>query len=489
MTLMSLPFFHPLRFWRLAVASALLCASALAPRAAADPLNILLITSDDMGLQLGCYGDTAVDTPNLDRLAREGRVFDNAYVAQASCSPSRSAMFTGLYPHANGQYGLLNAGVGFQLHERLHKQTIPARLKARGYRTGIIGKLHVGPEKTFPFDERFKVNTRVVADVAAKAGEFMADRPGGRESAFFLMVNYSDPHVMGRSPQPPAEAFPSQYHGVPAKPKTIGEVPPLPFQRLDDPREVKRTTEYYNACMRFDAGVGLLLEQLDAAGHGKDTLVLYVSDHGPPFFRGKTSCYEGGVKVPMIARWPGVFTGGDRSSALVSTVDLLPTFLDVSGAEAPAGLHGKSLRHTLDASQHRALLATEFNYHGSSPFYPRRSIRDARFKLIHNLRAGQVKPSSTIDGDAALALSRKPKYAGTEMAKAFERSADPPEFELFDLASDPWEFKDLSASAEHAGELSRLKKALLNWRRETDDPLLTDAGTKKVARFEKAKKK
>src|SRR5688572_17331343 len=106
---------------------------------AAQP-NFLLITADDLGLQLGCYGDKVIRTPNLDELSRRGRLFENAYVAQSSCSPSRSAMFTGLYPHATGQYGLVNGG--FELHESLQTQTIPALLKKAGYRTGILGKLH-----------------------------------------------------------------------------------------------------------------------------------------------------------------------------------------------------------------------------------------------------------------------------------------------------------------------------------------------------------
>lgn len=127
--------------------------------ATAPPPSILLITADDLGVQVGCYGDKAARTPHLDALARRGRLFENAYVAQASCSPSRSAMFTGLYPHANGQYGLLNAGVGFELHEPIRACTIPALLKQAGYRTGILGKLHVGPESSFPFDTRIRAAT------------------------------------------------------------------------------------------------------------------------------------------------------------------------------------------------------------------------------------------------------------------------------------------------------------------------------------------
>lgn len=461
----------------LALASALFGLSSLA---VAQPPNILLITGDDLGLQLGCYGDKIIQTPKLDALARRGRLFESAYVAQASCSPSRSAMFTGLYPHANGQYGLVNGG--FELHEPLRARTIPALLKKAGYRTGILGKLHVAPENSFPFDTRIQVNTRDVKASAEKAGEFL--RTAGRP--FFLMANFSDPHVIGRSPRPPKEAFPTQYKGVPEKPLRVGEVPPFPFQQIDTPEQIERVTQYFNAVMRLDAAVGLLLAELEKSGHAGNTLILFVGDHGPPFFRGKTSCYEGGVKVPMLAVWPGVFPAGERTPALVSTVDLLPTILDAAGQVAPAGLHGRSLRHTLDARQHREFVATEFHFHGPSPFFPRRSVRDARFKLIHNLRAGQAKPSDRIDGDAAPAMARTGRFHGTRVGLAFERAANPPEFELYDLQADAWEFEDLAPAPEHAATLLRMKAALLAWRRATDDPLLTPEGFAQMAALEGA---
>lgn len=457
-----------------------LLALLAAPLLAAAQPNLLLITADDLGPMLGCYGDKAVRTPNLDALAARGRLFDNAYVAQASCSPSRSAMFTGLYPHANGQYGLLNNDAGFQLHEPLRRQTIPALLKQHGYRTGILGKLHVGPEASFPFDARLRADTRDVRAAATEAGKFL--RGSG---PFFLMANYSDPHVLGRSPRPPAEAFPTQYKGVPETPLKVGEVPPLPFQQIDTPEQIERVTQYYNAVMRFDAAVGLLLAELAAAGHADDTVILLVGDHGPPFFRGKTSCYEGGVKVPMLAVWPGVFPAGERTPALVSTVDLLPTLLDAAGLPVPEGLHGRSLRHTLEPAQHREFLATEFHFHGSSPFYPRRTIRDARFKLIHNLRAGQAKPTTGIDGDAAYGMGQKPPFAGSRIGNAFERAANPPEFELYDLQADPWEFDDLAGDPAQAATLARLQAALLDWRRQTNDPLLDSAGFAAMAAREK----
>lgn len=450
------------------------------------PLNILLITADDLGLQLGCYGDEEIATPHLDALARSGRTYDAAYVAQASCSPSRSALFTGLFPHANGQYGLLNADVGFALHRRLQDQTIPNLLKRAGYRTGILGKLHVGPESSFKFDTRIRLQTRDVRQAAQRAGEFLADVPD--DQPFFFMANYSDPHVYGRSPRPPKEAFPTQFQGIPEQPLEVGEVSPLPFQRLDDPEQIERTTQYYNAVMRLDAGVGMLLEALDATGRRDRTLVIFVSDHGPPFFRGKTSCYEAGVRVPLIVQWPSVFEAGDRSTALVSTVDLLPTILQAAGQPVPDRLHGISLKASRQPANQREYVATEFHYHGARPFYPRRAIRDQRYKLIHNLRAGETEPHRRVDGDVAYEISQQAKFSGTAVARAMKRAADPPEYELYDLHNDPWEFENLANHPEHRDTLERLKEALMKWRQRTGDPLLSQEGYRQVAAYAEKKK-
>ncbi|MCA9047485.1 MAG: sulfatase [Planctomycetaceae bacterium] len=457
--------------------------ATLSTATADSSVNVLLITSDDLGIQTGCYGDTAARTPHLDALAGRGCLFENAYVAQASCSPSRSAMFTGLYPHSNGQYGLLNANVGFQLHPRAQSQTIPLLLKQDGYRTGILGKLHVGDEKQFPFDVRVRVDTRDVKAAAAEAGKFFRSSDG----PFFFMANYADPHVQGRSPRPPREAFPTQYKGVPETPLKIGEVCSFPFQRLDVPEQIARTTQYYNAVTRLDAGIGLLLDELKSAGHADDTLILFVGDHGPPFFRGKTSCYEGGVHVPLLAVWPNVTKAGQRSSALVSTVDILPTILDAVGhqPQASVNVQGKSLRDAVTHDDFREYLATEFHYHGGKPFFPRRTIRDRQFKLIRNLRAGKAEPINSIDGDAALRLAREhADSVPAEVLQAFERAADPPEFELFDLESDPWEFHNLAEDSRFQAHLLRLQEALRKWQAQTNDPLLTQEDYETVAEFE-----
>ena len=454
------------------VGAALLSVAAQPIRGAeARRPNVLLITADDLGLVLSCYGETAIETPNLDALARRSTLFEVAYVTQASCSPSRSSMFTGLYPHGTGQYGLVNGG--FELHPPLREQTIPALLKRVGYRTGIIGKLHVAPEDSFPFDVRLQTDMRDVRRAAEAVEPFLKDQSGPS----FLMVNFSDPHAWRPDRQSGDWSFLDQVKGLPERPKQVGEIPPFPFQKIDSPEQLKRVTGYYNTVLRLDAGVGLLLDTLERAGHADDTLILFVGDHGPPFARGKTTCYEAGLRVPFLVSWPGV-SKPMRSRAMVSTVDLLPTILDAVGAEIPDGLHGRSLRPVVRGADGnwREYLAGEFHYHGGRPFYPRRAIRDQRYKLIYNLRAGEAKPSTGIDGDTAYRQSQQPKYENAELRRVFDTFADPPEFELYDLQSDPWEFRNLAKSSEHAQELARLKEALQTWREETGDPLLTAEG-------------
>lgn len=436
------------------------------------PLNVLFITTDDLGLQLSCYGDKVIKTPHLDALAASGARFEVAYVAQASCSPSRSAMFTGLYPHANGQYGLTNAGKGFALHEEYREQTLPALLKKQGYRTGIIGKLHVAPEKCFPFDYKGVpgARTRFVKEVAQSASKFF--RQKGKEP-FFLMVNYSDPHASRLDKKSGDWFFERQVEGLPDNPLEPGEAPPWPFQGIEEPETLENIANYYNCVMRVDIGVGMLLDELKKSGRHNDTLVIFIGDHGPPFARGKTTCYEAGLRVPFLVRWPGVSKKGTVSSALVSTVDILPTVLDAVGAPLPEGLHGESLRPVLakNDAPWRDYLVGEFQFHGGEPFYPRRAIRDGRFKLIHNLRAGEARPSTGVDGDKAYAASLTEPYNGTDVRAAFETFANPPEFELYDLEADPIEFHNLAGLPELREEEARLKSELAAWQRETDDPL------------------
>ena len=291
----------------------------------AERPNILMVVTDDLGCQVGCYGDPIARTPNIDGLAAEGVRFTRAYVTQASCSPSRSSMFTGMYPHQNGQIGLAHRGYSM----RPGLKTLPALLKAAGYRTGVLGKVHVKPGRDLPFDfHQFNATgTRDVARTAKVADGFMH---GGRGKPFFLMVNLFDPH----------RPFENTFRGLPKQPLGPDDVKPPPFLGVDAPEVRKEVAGYYNCAARADAGLGMLLRALARNGCEKNTIVMFLGDHGPPFPRAKLSCYEAGIRIPLVIRWPGRIEAGLVSDALVSTIDFLPTLNsgrrpDAGGAARP----------------------------------------------------------------------------------------------------------------------------------------------------------
>ena len=443
---------------------------------AADKLNVLLITADDLGVQLSCYGDPIANTPEMDELAKSGVRFKTAYVAQASCSPSRSAMFTGMYPHGNGHYGLANANVGFRVHEHLIDHLVPNVLKRAGYRTGIIGKLHVDPEDEFAFDFRSREgfgqrDVRLQTDLAR---EFIGD---GRQTPWFLMFNVFDPHV-ARASLPGGKRgpqyLPDVVKGIPAVDNvlTADQVRPWPWQQIDSAQQRTKIAGYYNCVHRVDAAIGMLMSVLDKSSSTDNTLVILLGDHGPPFTRGKTSCYEAGLRVPFLVRWPEV-SSPHVSDRLVSSVDIYPTILDAANIARPDHVHGRSLRSVLnsagEAVRWRDTLVGEFHYHGATPFFPRRAITDGRYKLIHNMRATDAQASPRVDGDTAFEQSQK--LAADHPARlAMQRLANPPEWELYDLSDDPIEFQNRSGEPAFAAAETRLKRSLARWQEETSDP-------------------
>lgn len=436
------------------------------------PPNVLLIVSEDNGPELGAYGDPYARTPHLDQLAAEGVRFDRAYVAQAGCSPSRAAFLTGLYPHQNGQVGLAT------WRYRMFDDATPnmaSLLKSAGYRTGMIGKLHVNPEEAFPFDfravEGANFKRERLDDYAADARRFIEVDEG----PFFLSVNYPDAH----------RPFLRQVDGLPREPLGPEQVRTPAYMGVDTPETRTQAADYYNSIERLDALVGELLRELDESGRAERTLVIYLGDHGADLLRGKRTSYEGGVRVPLIIRWPGHAEVGAVRRELVSLVDLLPTLLEAAGVEAPDGLFGRSLIDLLEAQPEkwRRYLFTEFHVHSNHNYYPQRTVRDERFKLIRNLMPDEVNPGAdfTVDrffgGDAFRgALMAE----AAEVRAAYERMRRPPEFELYDLEADPYEFKNLAGNEAHGADLTRLQEALETWRRETDDPFLDAVNVRRL---------
>ena len=424
--------------------------------------NILLIVSEDNGPELGCYGDPYVRTPHLDQLAREGVRFERAFVAQAGCSPSRASFLTGLYPHQHGQVGL--ATWGFRLYDDA-LPNLPRSLKQAGYRTGLIGKLHVNPEAAFPFDfSRIPTGNferKNLADYARHAAEFFA----AGDAPFFLSVNYPDAHG----------PWLRQVDGLPPEPLDPEDVRPLPSFGVDTPQLRESIANYYNCMMRLDSLVGDLLTALDGSGKAENTLVVCIGDHGADMLRGKRTCYEGGLRIPLIIRWPGHGPAGQVRTELVSTVDLAPTFLAVAEAAPIEGLAGVSLVPLL-AGEHlawRTNLFAEFHTHAAEAnFYPQRSVRNTRFKLIENLLPGEVNPGVAFTfrefDTAPAAIAAGP----ADVRDAYRMMERPPRYELYDLEADPFEFRNLADDPAHQSVQVELATALTEWRHATADPLL-----------------
>lgn len=422
-----------------------------------------MIVSEDHCPTLGCYGDETVPTPHLDKLAARGVRFSRAFVTLAGCSQSRSSILTGLYPHQNGQIGLAT-----HKYHMIRKDTpnIPALLKRAGYRTGIIGKLHINPKSAFPFDLNWNDHkfisfghrdARKIADVAAKFIN-ASDRP------FFLSVNYPDAHVPWKR----------QEKGLPTKPIGPKDVTPPPWLPVDTPHFRKNLAGYYNCIARLDASIGLLLAELDRSGKAEDTLVVYLSDHGSQFSRGKMTCYEPGLRVPLIIRWPGQIKTGLVRHELVSTVDLMPTVLAAAGVTGPQGLPGSSLLPLCRGKSvpWRELLFAEYNVHSPNVYFPQRSVRDDRYKLIVNLLPDEPSPvaKNYVKRKYDLTAEDLPKL-DESFGPVWRRFANPPAVELYDLKNDPYEMTNLADDPEHAETVKRLREELAAWQERTGDPL------------------
>ncbi len=451
-------------------------ANAEGQRSTSGRPNVLLIVSEDNSPNLGCYGDVYAKTPNLDRLAAEGVRFEHAFVTTASCSESRSSMLTGLFPHQNGQIGLATHGYCMFGHQA----NVASLLKSNGYRTGIIGKLHVNPAKAFPFDFQWNdqrycsFSHRDVRKIAEIAGQFMT----ASKQPFFLMVNYPDAHL----------PWLAQQKGVPDKPLAAGEVPPPAWVGLDTPALRQGAADYYNCIQRLDTAVGLLLAKLAETGQAKRTLVIYLADHGAQFPRGKLTCYESGLAVPLIVSWPGKARTGSVRDELVSTVDLLPTILEATGLKNPGGLPGRSLVPLLknESVAWREYLFAEYHSHYPPLYFPQRTVRDGRYKLIVSLLQDRPDPTREVylSPNTRWSIVREAELgaAPSNVRRAYETWHDAPPNQLYDLQNDPCELNNLANRPEWDAVLERLRRQLTQWQHRTDDPL-TDPD--KLARLTK----
>ncbi|XP_012379518.2 N-sulphoglucosamine sulphohydrolase isoform X1 [Dasypus novemcinctus] len=293
---------------------ALLLVLALGPARGARTRNVLLLLADDGGFESGAYNNSAVTTPHLDALARRSLTFRHAFTSVSSCSPSRASLLTGLPQHQNGMYGLHQDVHHFNSFDEV--RSLPLLLSQAGVRTGIIGKKHVGPEAVYPFDFAYTEENGSVLQVGRnitrikllvrKFLQTRGDRP------FFLYVAFHDPHRCGHS-QPQYGSFCEKFGNGESGMGRIPDWTPhiydprdvlVPYFVPDTPVARADLAAQYTTIGRMDQGIGLVLQELRAAGVLNDTLVVFTSDNGIPFPSGRTNLYWSGTAEPLLVSSP-----------------------------------------------------------------------------------------------------------------------------------------------------------------------------------------
>ena len=419
------------------------------------PPNLLLFLADDMTYtDVGCFGNSDVRTPHIDRLAKQGMRLTRCYNSAPTCSPLRQSLFTGLYPVKNGahpNHSQVRVGV----------RSLPQYLRPLGYRVGLAGKRHEAPASAFPFEQ--------LGGSHGDGGKtpYGADLPMDRAKAFLardaeqpwcLVVASNQPHTpwnRGDSSSYPPEKL---------------TVPPY----LVDTKELREgLSKYYAEISYMDQQVGQVLGILRELKQEENTLIIWLSEQGSQLPFGKWTCYDMGIHSAAVVRWRGKILAGAESEALVSYVDIVPTFLEMAGGEPEAeSLDGRSFLPVLlgQAQSHResvfAINTTRGIYHGSEA-YGIRAVTDGDWLFIRNLHP-QAKFQNMVTHRDPIFASWK--TVDSDFARSrVERYVKRPAVELFNLKKDPWCLENLAGSPRLAKRKRELSRSLSAWMKEQGD--------------------
>lgn len=410
--------------------------------------NIILIIADDIGWNdIGAYGNTAIRTPNLDRLAKEGMKFTNAFVTSSSCSPSRSSIITGRYPHNTG---------AAELHTPVpaHLPLFPEVLKRSGYYTAQAGKWHEGPHTKRAYDSLIAGNINGVGGEAMWL-PLLQNRP--KEKPFFFWLAALDAHRPWQ---------PDSLH-TPHDPATV-----IVPSALADTKETRADlAAYYNEIARLDYHVGMLMKEVAAQGIEDNTVFIFMSDNGRPFPGSKTRLTDAGVKTPFLVKWPKGIKSGTVCNSLISAVDIAPTLLEVAGAPPLASVQGKSFAPLFKnpAQPFRDYVFTEHNWHDYEAY--ERAVRTKDFLYISNRRpqyANQGPLDAVTSPSFKALLDAKEKGTLTAAQQDIFMAPRPAE-ELYAVSKDKEQITNLAANPAYAAVRKKLKAVLAQWQQATGD--------------------
>jgi len=433
---------------------------------AAQPLNILFFTADDMNYNsTAVFGGPIKDlTPHVDQLASEGLRFEHTYSTVAVCQPVRQTMFCGLYPHRSGSMGFFAVKPGVR--------TLNQQLRDAGYLISRFGKAnHLRPWDQFCFDVEDDTISRRPSKLAEATRSFLRKaREEGRP--FFHNVNCYDPHrpfIGMKGPDDLAEGEPPSRY---IKTEEITEVPGF----LEDLPEIRRELAgYYTNVRRLDDSVGAVLAVLKEEGFADNTIVVfYGGDHGMSFPFAKSNNYENSSRGALIVRWPGVTKPGslDRNH-MVSTLDFTPMLLDAAKLPAIPNIDGRSFLPALKGETMTGWdrVFTVYNAAYGNNWLPMRCMRTKDRSYIWNAWCNGTKKYAT---ENMSGLTWKAMLAAAETNPAIKARTDfyslrvPEEF--YDLTNDRCERANLIADPKHQPEIESMRNELLSMMQRTEDP-------------------
>lgn len=408
--------------------------------------NIIFYLADDQDVyDYGCYGNEKVNTAAVDRLAKEGMLFTNAFTAQAICAPSRSQVFTGKYPVKNGCFANHTA-------TRPTIESVTTKMKKLGYEVVLAGKSHVKPSSVYQWDKEWlPVPTKgVPRDYIPLDSIKHYFKTATKPFCMFITSKY--PH--------------GKYFDVEnAKTEDI-KFYPFNEHKKNDKAFIKKKAGYYRSINEDNTQIEKVLEFVDEY-LDDNTLFIYSADHG---VSGKFTVKDIGLKVPFVARWPKVIKAGTTSNQLIHYTDVLPTFMEIAGGKSTKDIDGNSflaLLHGKDVQINKYVYGVRTNQNIlNSEVFPSRMIRNQRYKYIRNFNSLEVVEEN-------LTGKSNVDYFIKRGANAFKNESFE---ELYDLEKDPFEQNNLAKNSEYKAIKERLMKDMFVWMKGQGDFLNEEKG-------------
>lgn len=450
---------------------------ALCSQLAAAKPNILIITVDDMSCDsIGVFGCKLADaTPNIDKLAAQSLRFNYAHSVVGNCMPSRNVMWSGRYPHNNHVEGFNPIP-----KEQANYPVLGDFMREGGWFTGIRHKIsHSTPYSPYSWDIDLTTDADGKKPHDKDAPTFGRSLAQGMDAArkagkpFCLMLNIADPHKPFFQEGGKGKAVDDPH--VPSKVFTAQEVP-VPGFLPDDPVIRQELSQYYSSVRRADDAVGAILDTLKASGEFDNTVILFLSDHGMPLPFAKTQLYHHSSRTPLMIRWPGTTKAGAVDDEhLVSTVDLLPTLLDVVGIKSPGGVDGRSFVALLRGEKQAGwdVVFKEHNENAGGQNTPMRAVQTKDWLYIfspwsNGTRVMGGATAGTVTCRQMRVLAKTDPGVASRIDLFDHRVPE----EAYEVRYDPDALTNLISSPTHGTQIKAMEKKMEDWMARTHDPLL-----------------